>query len=418
MSILPSIRSFRDIRTGEAHREQRIAELDVMRGLALFGMILVHFHQGFRLTTPELEPWPGESLSEWVIWIGIEQKSAATFALLFGVGFAILLRRATTDGRPIVPFYVRRLTALAVCGIVVEALTGYEILLRLALWGLPLLLVRAWSARALLVLAIASAVAWPAVNVGIGVFEWIAGEPAHGAIGTAVVEPSTYAEEVQRRLVEMRAGYLSWRTLIPGSTFALYIVGLLALRRGVFDDPLRHARLIVGAIAFGLASWLAFWLLPPHVPEAWTAWSTHAWPIRYGMGLMNDQWLALAYAGGLMLLCAVRVECTSRLAVLGAVGRVALTSYVLQAGAVYWLRSEFGLGLQLRPAYRVAAAVLLFAVLAVGARAWLRRFAYGPLEWAWRAASHLRWSPLRVRAGGAAAGRPLALKESATVAES
>jgi uncharacterized protein len=367
----------------------RLAILDLLRGSALFGMILVHFHQGFRLSTPYIDLWPGESLSEWVLWIAIEQKAAAIFALLFGVGFAMLLRRAAARGRSIGAYYVRRLAALALIGVAVEALTGYAILIHLAMWGMPLLLVRHWSTRSLLVLAIASAVALPVYHLGLGVHEVLAGSAAQGPAPAGFAEPRTYAEEVGRRLFAMQGHYLRWRTLIPNSTFVLFLIGMIALRRGVFDEPLRHLRLIGGAMAFGLASWIAYWLILPLQPAGWTSWSSHAWPIRYGLGIVSDHWLAFTYAGGLVLLCAQRPLLLGRLAAFGSVGRAALTCYVLQASVIYWMRSDFGLGLHLRPSYRVAAAALLFTALVIGGRAWLARFRYGPLEWAWRAASRL-----------------------------
>ena len=67
---------------------ERLHALDILRGLALFGMILVHFHQKMRLEATGLE-----DLISWGVWVLVEQKSWGTFAFLFGVGFAVLLRR-------------------------------------------------------------------------------------------------------------------------------------------------------------------------------------------------------------------------------------------------------------------------------------------------------------------------------------
>lgn len=383
----------------------RLAVLDAMRGLALFGMILVHFHQGFRLTTPDIALWPGESLSEWVIWIGVERKSAATFALLFGIGFAILLRRLVAHGRPVVAFYLRRLLALAAIGVAVEALTGYAILIELALWGVPLLLVRSWPTRALVLLAIAAAVAGSLISLASGVHEWLSGASAPEMRNALRTAPASYGQEVALRLADMQARYWRWKTLIPGSTFALYLVGLLAVRHGVLDFTRHHRRLVLAAMAVGFASWAAYWLVLPMMPEPWTAWSRHAWPIREGLGIVRDEWLAFTSAGALVLWCAMRPAILARLAPVAAVGRMALTCYVVQAAIIFALRSEFGAGLSLRPAYRLGAAVLLFATMAVASNAWLRRFRYGPLEWLWRAASRLelpkaRATPLTAASSG------------------
>ena len=65
--------------------DDRIHALDILRGFALWGMIVVHFHQ--RVHT---EAAGFEDLIGWVTWVGIEAKSWAAFAFLFGVGFAML----------------------------------------------------------------------------------------------------------------------------------------------------------------------------------------------------------------------------------------------------------------------------------------------------------------------------------------
>ena len=62
--------------------------------MALFGMILVHFHQKMEIPTKGIEDLVG-----WGIWIFLETKSWGMFAFLFGAGFAILIRRAEARGR-------------------------------------------------------------------------------------------------------------------------------------------------------------------------------------------------------------------------------------------------------------------------------------------------------------------------------
>ena len=108
----------------------RIVTLDILRGMALFGMILVHFHQ-----TMEIPSTGAEDLVGWTIWMGVETKSWATFAFLFGAGFAILMRRAETRGLKVVPLYLRRMLGLAVIGLAVQLLLGFRILLDYAIWA-------------------------------------------------------------------------------------------------------------------------------------------------------------------------------------------------------------------------------------------------------------------------------------------
>ena len=78
-------------RAAPVEADERLHALDVLRGLALIFMVLVHFHQLMRL---ESRGWQG--LIGWAVWVGVEEKAWGTFALLFGAGFALLLLVGST----------------------------------------------------------------------------------------------------------------------------------------------------------------------------------------------------------------------------------------------------------------------------------------------------------------------------------
>ena len=142
----------------ESQRD-RIVSLDILRGFALFGMILVHFHQ--KMESPATG---AEDIVGWVIWMGLETKAWATFAILFGAGFAILMRRIESRGMNVVPIMLRRMLALAVIGAMVQLLTGFSILLEYAIWGVVLLLLRNLPTRTLVIVAIAASFSAPLVT--------------------------------------------------------------------------------------------------------------------------------------------------------------------------------------------------------------------------------------------------------------
>ena len=125
----------------------RILSLDILRGLALFGMFVVHFH------ARSTEPGGLEDLLRTLIWRLVESKSHGTFALLFGAGFAIQLRTAERRNRPFTAIYLRRLAVLLLFGVAAHAFFGFNVLVGYAVWGVPLLLIRKWSTRALIVTA-------------------------------------------------------------------------------------------------------------------------------------------------------------------------------------------------------------------------------------------------------------------------
>jgi uncharacterized protein len=375
--------------------DERLHALDVLRGFALFGMILVHFHQKTRLETTGFE-----DLIAWGVWIFVEQKAWGTFALLFGAGFAILLRRLEARQAPVLAVYVRRLATLAIFGIVAQVGFGFQILFQYASWGIALLVIRRWPTRVLLATAVVAACARPVTAEIVALWHWSHGlpmTPPSGALEHAVqvaAQGGDYFVLLSARWALFAGTFARrWQDFLPDMNLALFTLGLLAVRHRVFDEPTRHVRLIVGWMIFGAVSWGLSWAvlfnLPPiSIPGA-------GWPITYGFGLIQDQWLCLTYTGAVVLLLAFRVAWLSRLRAFARAGRMALTNYMFQAIALDVLSSGYGFNLKLRPYTYVVAAVALFAVEATFSTLWLSRFRFGPLEWIWRTITYARLQSLR-----------------------
>jgi uncharacterized protein len=341
---------------------ERLHALDVLRGLALILMILVHFHQLMRL---ESKGWQG--LIGWAVWVGLEEKAWGTFAMLFGAGFALLLRRLEARGAPVVPILARRLVTLFVIGWIVERLIGFHILTMYAVCGLLVLAMRRWSTRALVRMVVVTAMFPPVSNALVG----LAMHFTHNTFPLL----------------------RTWWWLVPDESLPLLLVGFLAVRLGVVDDPLRHARLVRRWMIFGVVAWAVWWLVLRHVPRPPQYLMGAYWAERTLLGLVKDQWLCLTYAGGALLLLAKRPALVERMRFVGAAGRMAFTGYVLQAVTIWYLAKP--LGIKLHEATYVGAWMLLAGAIVLFSNSWLARFRYGPLEWLWRMATYAKREPLR-----------------------
>ena len=382
---------------------ERIVTLDILRGLALFFMILVHFHQFMRIETGGLEDVIG-----WVVYVGIEEKAWGTFAFLFGVGFAVLLRRLEARDVAPGPVFLRRLAVLALFGIAAQVLFGFTILFAYATTGLWLLIVRRWSTRALLVAAVVASCLMPVYIESRALYAlWTGGkfrmspDQMHlmqlwRAAREAANHPD-YLAAVAARWAHFAASVRPmWKVFIPDSNLTLFILGLLAVRHRVFEEPKRHARLIAGWMTFGALSWATSWLLLQRIPDLGNPQAT--WPLQFGLGLVQDQWLCFTYIGAVVLLLAYRPRWTARLAIFARTGRMALTNYFVQVIVINMLASGYGAGLKMRPVFYLPATLALFGAEAVLSRVWLARFRFGPLEWIWRMATYARWQPIRLHA--------------------
>ena len=251
--------------------DSRLHALDILRGLALFGMILVHFHQEMRL-----EVTGPEDLIVWVVWVLVEQKAWGTFAFLFGVGFAILLRRLESRGQAIVPIYLRRLATLAGFGLIAQVGFGFNVLLEYACWGVALLLLRRWPTRLLFLTAVLAAAARPVYDELTALYAWHTGVAIAPAAGAELARAVAEAARQPHYLILLQARWALFlgcslphtvRDFLPDVNLALFILGLLAVRHGVLDDPRRHVRLIGGWMVAGFAAWATSWLVLYRLPE-------------------------------------------------------------------------------------------------------------------------------------------------------
>lgn len=124
--------------------------------------------------------------------------------------------------------------------------------------------------------------------------------------------------------------------------------------------------------------------------------------LALAIGMLTAPLLSLAYVC-LFMLAWGRPRGARVLGWLAPAGRMALSNYLLQSVAGAWLFTGWGLGLidRVGPPAALGLALLVFvAELAVSAW-WMRRHAYGPVEWGLRCLTQGRRVPWR-RQGAAA----------------
>jgi uncharacterized protein len=386
----------------------RIQVLDVLRGIALLGMFLVHFADFSTGGSGADEVYRS------AVSLLLEERFWATFAILFGVGFAIQLRRSDARGDAFAGRYVRRLLALASFGFAAHAFFGFNVLLGYAMWGFALLLFRRWSVRALIVATVLSAMSWHLYGIARASYgaatigeQAVRAKAASNAAASReftqanrkAQRSTSYRTVLAARLQHMRWFYTRPFSFLPVNTLTLFLLGLVGLRVGLFDEPERHRRLIATIAGFGVISWAAAWWLLPRLPERTGSTFLGGMILtsaQYGFGLVRAMWLACAYIGIVLLLVARDRAWLRRLGAFAWTGRMALTNYMIQIAILDLMFSKYALGLEVRPLAGSVMALTLFFIDAMFSRWWLARFRYGPFEWLWRSATYARWQPWRV----------------------
>jgi uncharacterized protein len=393
----------------------RIVEVDMVRGFALFGVLLVNMY-GFGADSIAWNA-PFDELAFTIMHVFFESKSWTLFCALFGFGFAVQLQRAEARGLPILSTYFRRLTVLFAIGAVHTLLYDGDILMLYAELGLVLLVVRNLPTRKLLLLAVGLMLIFPLAHLATS------DRQPSGMEEIESIADARALLELERRTHTYVTGSLSEvvaynASAIPANpledynwadsgltAFALFLLGFSIGRSGVLRDIPGHAAAIARVRAWGLGFGLAA-MAAERVLAATGGYAVFR-PQRSGLAVQltgdllfafGATALAFGYAATLIL-AAQTPRGRAALAPLAGVGRLALTVYLTQTLIFTTLFYGYGFGqaYRLGPVAVTAWAVVIFAVQVVLCHWWLKYFRFGPAEWLWRSLTYLKWQPLRRR---------------------
>jgi len=244
---------------GPVRRQDRIELLDVLRGFALFGILLVNMVSfGLPDGLYPHEFWPGlidVAAEKLILFFGFG-KFVTLFSFLFGVGFAVQSSRVEERGARFVPMYLRRLLVLMAIGMAHMILVwDGDILHIYAVGGLLLLLFRKRSPKTLLVWAVIfmmllavpftlitafTAVRQVHPNAWSGVVLDDGREADQQAARNAL---ASYSQGTYRQMVELRSQDMPWVLVLDEAlpyVVAIFLIGLYAGRSGVFQNMEGH----------------------------------------------------------------------------------------------------------------------------------------------------------------------------------
>src|SRR3954470_17892501 len=151
-------------------QSDRIAVVDVLRAIALFGIVIAHAGMAY-LAGPAPQ-------SNFGIFGGVDRfvdecvrviavgKFFSIFSFLFGLSFAIQLQRSEQKGKAFSARFIWRLAILFVIGFVHNAFFSGDILVIYALLGLWLIPLRRVSAKFLVPLALLLVFNVPGIAMG------------------------------------------------------------------------------------------------------------------------------------------------------------------------------------------------------------------------------------------------------------
>lgn len=401
---------------GPTAGRERLVHLDVLRGFALLGILIVNvafFTQP--ITHVMLGADPGlagaDRVVDWWIKALFEGKFYALFSMLFGVGFALMFQRMEATGRKFFGLYFRRLLVLALFGLAHGILIwAGDILFVYALVGfLMMILFRRTPVRrlpkwALLFLVLPAILMW-AFAIG---FETSKSDPsaheafmtrieqdharlvAATAVGERVYSTGSWTETTQQRAGDMRF-LLSQALFWVSPVLAYFLFGRWMLMSGRLRDPDSHddffrKLMLWGLVLGGILALGANRLIYEQ------SYAIPSFRMATGMTVLTAgaPLLMLGYASAV-------IRYRDRLMFLAPAGRMALTNYLVQSLVWTWVFYGHGLGLwgQVPRAWQPVLMIAFFALQVMFSRWWLDRYRFGPAEWLWRSLTYLKMQPMR-----------------------
>lgn len=400
---------------------ERIQVVDILRGFAIFGILLVNmelFNSPIYQVMMGLQVWDrlADRAADLAIRFLAEGKFYTIFSFLFGFGLAMQMTRAESRGARFVPLYARRLSVLLLIGAMHAVLLWMgDILMSYAVLGFLLILFRHRSRKALILWAAASLLISILLTAGlVGLVELaesqfgraegsgrgvarLAGEYQRLADqATRSYGQGTFAEILQQRIKDLKFIY-SFEIFFLPHFFAMFLLGLYAGRRGVFESIPSHLpfirRVMAWGLGIGIVGNLVFVIGGEYLELSESFLGGLVSSTAYTVGAPA---LSAFYMSAITLLVQ-KDAWRQRLSPLAAVGRMALSNYLFQSLICTTIFYSYGLGLygKVGPAAGAALTIAIFAVQIPLSVWWLRRFRFGPMEWLWRSLTYRRLQPMR-----------------------
>jgi uncharacterized protein len=396
---------------------ERITSLDVLRGFALLGILVMNI-QSFAMVgavydNPTAHGAPqGANLVVWFFsHLLADQKFISIFSMLFGAGIVLMAQKAESSGARAGPLHYRRMGWMILFGLLHAYLLWYgDILYAYGMCGLFVYLFRRKSPMTLVSCALVLAAIGSLIAVGLGLF-WLPHLPpdlkADFIQDNWLPSPQDIADEV----AEYRGPWIDQMSdRVP---VAFYVETWLFLQLYVWKTS---SLMLVGMALFKLGALQARWSrgrylwlfgtglfvgIPLTLFGVAQNFANH-WDAEYSLylGEQYNYWgsylVALGWTGLIMLWCQSSLAPALKKR-MGAAGRMAFTNYILQTVICTTIFYGSGFGYFERVP-RTGQILIVFAVYAAQlaiAPVWLRHFRFGPLEWLWRSLTYGKRQPFR-----------------------
>jgi uncharacterized protein len=393
---------------------ERIESLDVLRGFALLGILLVNMPAFAMPVAAYMNPTAYGDLSGANLWawalphVFADLKFISIFSMLFGAGILLMAKRAESRGASAARLHYRRMGWMIFFGILHGHLLWFgDILYTYGMTGLLMYLFRNCRPRLLVLSALVLAAVPSLLLIGIGlttpywpsvVLEEFSNDAWQPNPQTLQEELAAYRgsflDQTTHRFIEsLSAQMVDAPLFLFGRVGGLMLLGMALFKLGALSAEWSRRQYLA------LIAAAAFVGIPVIVYGIYENFERN-WDIgALFFGIQYNYWgsylVALGWVGLIMIWCQ-----SGRLRRLktrvAAVGRTAFSNYILQTLVCTTIFYGHGFG-YFGSVDRVRQMLLVFVIYAVQltiSHLWLKHFTFGPLEWIWRRLTYGKSHPV------------------------
>lgn len=417
---------------------ERFASLDRLRGVAILGILVMNIYAFAMPFIAYVDPYrmggtEAYNIGTWIFThIFFDQKFMSIFAMLFGAGLVLMAERAEARGAKPARFYFRRQFWLIVIG----AIHGYliwmgDILFAYALIGMLVYPLRKRRPRTLIIIACVMLPVTLLFNLGNA--KQMEDTMAKVAEIEVLLEEGQDIDEEQQQVLD------DWK---QQRMFAFPtdedVAEEIAVYRGDYAGIVAHRAPMVAMMQVFMILFFGLWRIAPLMMigmalmklgvltcersadfygrfmliayavglplTVFSALDLHAHQfdqmyVMRGGGIANyfgSILVALGHIGLVMWL--TKSGTASRLLDrFAAVGRMALTNYLMHSLILTTVFYGYGLGLYgtVPRIWQMAFVAAVIGLELLWSKWWLERYRFGPAEWVWRTLTYGKRQPMR-----------------------
>jgi uncharacterized protein len=377
--------------------KNRLYWLDAIRGFAIFGIFIVNisaFSAPYFLYGGESTVWsePIDRFVLVIIDIFFQASFYTLFSILFGFGIQMMKERLEQKNLYAYPTLIRRVLIIAFVGLIHAFLIwNGDILFFYGVVGLLLLLFIKMKKTTILGISafLLTGTVWMVTFLYYFVRDYL------GEVNWSLVEQALLNYQSNSLAVIFTQNAHDWIYKNSGLNFIILVLILLSLFLfGVYvaktrwlHNPSEHSSSIRKVWIVSLVLFIGVKMLPYLFTDS--LWLTFA------QDNIGGTFAAIFYISTITLIAQKKIG-IKLIKPFIAVGRMALTNYILQSILSIFLFYEIGLGLYgtIGPLGGIVIVLVIFTLQIIGSNWWIQHFYFGPLEWVVRVLTYKKYQPL------------------------